>query len=154
LPLFADGLRKIRRNLTLVESGQRPKTVKIGFFTAKQLSQINEAGILRGFPGLRPEILFHGTHLYKSRFLRDAYSIEEILEQIQSALSEASEVVPSASSTVIRNPNERRDRHGNSINDEAVFECTGRYPYAELYSVIPRGDGKRRPRNAKGSLEE
>jgi hypothetical protein len=27
-----------------------------------------------------------------------------------------------------------------------VFECTARYPFADIYSVIPRGDAKRRPK--------
>ena len=44
--------------------------------------------------------------------------------------------------------------NGNLVHDEAVFECTGRYPYADLYSVIPKGDGRPRLKKAKGPLEE
>jgi len=42
---------------------------------------------------------------------------------------------------VLRNPDQRMDHNGIFVNDEAVFECSGRHPYAELYSVIPEGDG-------------
>jgi hypothetical protein len=142
LPLFADGLRKIRRNLTLAQSGQRPRAVKIGFFTAEQLTLINNARISMGFPALLPEIVFHGAHLFKSRCVRNGYTIDQVLEQVQSAFSDASEVYFSASSSLLRNPNKRRDHNGNLVNDEAVFECTSRFPYADLFSVIPKGDGK------------
>jgi hypothetical protein len=144
LPLFADGPRKIRHNLTQVQSGQRPRAVKIGFFTTEQLIHINEARTSRGFPALRPEIVFHGVHLYKSRCVLDGYTIDHVLEQIQSAFSDASIVNFSAPSSIIRNPNKRMDHNGNLVNDEAVFECISRYPYADLFSVIPKGDGKSR----------
>lgn len=154
LPLFADGLRKIRLNLTLVQSGQRPKAVKIGFFTAEQLTLINEARTSKGFPALLPEIVFHGAHLYKSRCAKNGYSIDHVLEQIQSAFSDLSEINFSAPSSLLRNPYKRMDHNGNLVNDEAVFECTSRFPYADLFSVIPKGDGKPRPQKAKGPLEE
>ena len=128
--------------------------MKIGFFAGEQLARINEAFKSRGFPELLPEILFLGTHLYKSRCARDGYTIEQVLVQIQSAFSDDSEIVLSASSTILRNPHKRMDPNGNLVNDEAVFECTGRHPYADLYSVIPKGDGKPRVQKAKGPLEE
>jgi hypothetical protein len=78
LPLFADGLRKIRHNLTQVQSGERPKAVKVGFFTSEQIAQINEARTSRGFPALLPEIVFHGMHLFKSRCAKDGYSIDDV----------------------------------------------------------------------------
>jgi hypothetical protein len=94
-----------------------------------------------GFPALRSEILFHGSHLFKSRCVENPYTIDQVLEQIQSALSDASVVDPSRPSVVIRNPNKRTDHNGAQVNDEAVFECSGRAPYADLYSVVPEGDG-------------
>jgi hypothetical protein len=140
LPLFADGLRKIRRNLILVQSGMKPHVAKIGFFTPEQIKQINEARISMGFPVLRPEIMFHGRHLYDSRCVEDHYTIDQVLEQIVSAFSDAAVVDPSRPSVVIRNPNKRMDHNGMLVNDEAVFECTGRKPYADLYSIVPVGD--------------
>jgi len=86
--------------------------------------------------------------------MKDGYSIDQVLEQIQSAFSDASVVDFSTSSSVMRNPNQRADHKGNLVNDEAVFECTSRYPYADLYSVIPRGDGRPGVRKEKGPLEE
>jgi hypothetical protein len=154
LPLYADGLRKIRRNLTQVQSGVRPWVAKIGFFTPEQLIQINEARVSMGFPALLPEILFHGTHLYNSRCVGNGYSIDQVLEQIQSALSDAAVVDSSRSSLVLYNPNKRMNQDGMLVTDRAVFECTGRYPYADLYSVVPEGDGRVKPRKTKGPLEE
>ncbi|MDR3752864.1 MAG: hypothetical protein P4K93_09305 [Terracidiphilus sp.] len=154
MPLYADGLRKIRRNLAEARSGLRPRAVKIGFFTAEQLAGINEARAERGFPALLPEIVFHGAHLYRSRCVRDGYTIDQVLEQIQSAFSDSSQVNFSASSSIMRNPDQRMDHNGNLVHDEAVFECTGRYPYADLFSVIPKGDGRPGLKKAKGPLEE
>jgi len=92
LPLYADGVRKIRHNLAQAESGLRPRIVKIGFFTPEQLTQINKARAATGFPLLLPEIVFHGAHLHKGRCVRDGYTIDQVLEQIQSAFSDSSEV--------------------------------------------------------------
>jgi hypothetical protein len=154
LPLFADGLRKIHRNLTQIESGEKPLVAKIGFFTPEQIVQINEVRISMGFPALRPEILFHGSHLYNSRCVGNGYTIDQVLEQIQSAFSGASVVDSSRSSLVLYNPNKRMDHEGKLVNDRVVFECTRRHPYADLYSVVPKGDGRMKPKKMKGSLEE
>jgi len=49
----------------------------------------------------------------------------------------------------------RVDAGGNLIYDEAVFECTGNFPFAHLFSVIPRGDGRtKKSQMMKGPLEE
>ena len=152
MPLSDDGLLRIRDNLAQAQAGERPSAVKIGFFTPEQLAQINKVRTSKGFPALLPEIVFHGLHLYKSRCVEDGYTIRHILEQIQSAFSDASVVDFSARSSVLRNPNKRTDHNGNLVNDEAVFECTGRYPYADLFSVIPRGDGRPGLKKKKGPL--
>ncbi len=143
MPLFADGLKKIRKNLLEAQSGRRPRLDRIGFFTSDQLATINAARKAKGFSELDPYIVFRGKHLYDSRCAADGYSIDDVLEQIQSAFSEGSEVLFTPPSSIIRNPRKRIDRNGRLVNDEAVFECTGQYPYAELNSVIPRGDGKK-----------
>jgi len=128
--------------------------VRIGFFTPEQLFCINEARTLRGLSALLPEIVFHGLHLHKSRCVGDGYSIEQVLEQIKSALSEGSKVDFTPPSSLLRNLQERTDHNGKPVYDEAVFECTSRYPYAELFSVIPKGDGKPGRQKLKGPLEE
>jgi hypothetical protein len=150
LPLYASGLRKIRRNLTMVEAGQKPWVAEIGFFTPEQIAQVNEARLAMGFPALHPEIVFHGAHMYESRCVGNGYTIDQVPEPIESAFSEASIVDPSRPSVVIRNPNKRVDHHGIEVNDEAVFECSGREPHADLYSVCPRGDGRPKPKKTKG----
>jgi len=145
LPLFADGLKRIRRNLVQIQSGEKPRLEKIGFFTPDQLIHINEARIANGFQPLLPEVVFHGAHLYRSRCIKNGYSIDQVLDQIESAFSITSVVNFSPPSSVMRNLNKRKDYNGKLVNDEAVFECTARYPYAELYSVIPKGDGRPKP---------
>jgi hypothetical protein len=155
MPLYASGLKKIRRNLLQVQSGQKPWVAKIGFFTPTQIAQINAARIAMGFPPLHPEILFHGGHLYDSRCVKDHYTIDQVLKQIVSAFSDAAVVDPSPPSVVIRNPNKRIDHNGKLVNDEAVFECSGRKPHADLYSVVPVGDGlKQKPTKTIGPLGE
>jgi len=82
----------------------RPRAIAIGFFTDAQLSHINEVRISLGYAPLLPEIVFHGSHLYKSRCVRDGYTIDQVLEQIESAFSDWSVADFSATSSVVRNP--------------------------------------------------
>jgi hypothetical protein len=140
LPLFADGLKKIHSNLLQVQSGKRPKLARVGTFTEGQLIEINATRASMKFEPLHSLFLFSGKHLYKSRCVDNGYSIEEILVQVESALSGLSIVRMSGPSAVLRNPEKRADLHGNLVHDEAVFECTAQFPYAELFSVIPKGD--------------
>lgn len=154
MPLYADGLKKIRRNLTLIQAGERLKVQRVGFFTTEQLTQINEARASIGLPALWSEIVFHGRHLYNSRCVGNGYTIDQVLEQIQSAFSDTAVLDFSSPSTVIRNPIKRIDQDGKLVNDEVVFECTARHPFADLFSVVPRGDGRPKPKKVKGPLEE
>jgi len=151
MPLYADGLKKIRRNMIDAQNGRGPRLTKVGFFTPEQLLLINEARRSMGFSELEPVIVFHGAHLYNSRCVENGYTIDQVLVQIESAFSENSAVDSSRPSVVIRNPDKRTDDNGVQVNDEVVFECTGRHPYADLYSVIPRGDGRPKPKNKKGT---
>lgn len=74
--------------------------------------------------------------------VKNGYSIDDVLDQIQSALAEQAKLIPTHRSTVLQNHTNRIDRYGNVVHDEAVLECTARNPRAQLYSVIPKGDGK------------
>lgn len=154
MPLYADGRKKVRNNLAAIQAGEKPKLVKIGYFTREQITGINEIRCTRNLPPLLSEIVFRGSHLYRSRCVKDGYSIDHVLDQIENALSEGSEVDSLTTSTVLRNSFRRTDHKGNQVTDEAVFECTARYPYAELFSVIPKGDGRPRSGKAKGPLDE
>jgi hypothetical protein len=146
MPLYASGLKTIRQNLLRIQAGQKPLVKKVGFFTPEQLTEINAARAVHNFPALRSEINFHGKHLYESRCLENGYTVDQILDQIQSAFSDASVIHFTPPSSLLRNPNKRADHDGILVNDEAVFECTGGFPYAYLYSVIPRGDGRLKPK--------
>ena len=44
--------------------------------------------------------------------------------------------------TALKNPVQRNDGYGNNVNDLGILELTQRKPRAELFSVIPKGDGK------------
>lgn len=141
MPLFADGLKKIRLNLHRIAAGERPKVVKIGVFTEAQLDQINEKRKEIDLKPIKAVILFFGRHLYQSRCKSDGYTIEDVLVQIESAFSVDS-LVDCERGTALVSQRDRDDRNGKKIRDEAVFECTQRHPNPELYSIIPRGDGK------------
>jgi hypothetical protein len=63
-----------------------------------------------------------------------------VIAQIRSALDVDSMVRMTPKMTVLQSQKPREDGFGNRVIDEVVFECTGRFPYPELYSVIPKGD--------------
>jgi hypothetical protein len=75
--------------------------------------------------------------------------IEDVIEQIESAMDEASEVIANDYMTAIRNPVARADRLGNLVNDEAILECSRYRPNPDIFSVIPKGD-RIKPQKAKG----
>lgn len=140
MPLHADSKPLIRINLQLIASGERAKVVSIGALTEEQHQAVNAHRAREGLPALGdPEILFLGRHLYNSRSA-DGYTIDDMIAQIDSALSADSEVVPTQKMTGLRNPVAREDGYGNHVHDVAVLELTARRPKAELFSVIPRGD--------------
>lgn len=85
-------------------------------------------------------MLFIGQHVYNSRIKGDNYTIDDVVQQIASAMSEASAIIGNLPSQALQNPVSRVDRLGNTINDRAVFECMSKHPRPELYSVIPKGD--------------
>jgi hypothetical protein len=84
--------------------------------------------------------VFIGKHTYDSRIQRDGYTIEDVVDQIASALDLTASVLPIAGMTAMENPVRRADRYGKMVRDRVVFECTTRYPRPELYSVMPKGD--------------
>jgi len=55
--------------------------------------------------------------------------------------------------TVLQNPKKREDGYGNRVSDQAILECTTRFPYAELYSAIPKGD-KIKPAEAANAMAD
>jgi hypothetical protein len=66
--------------------------------------------------------------------------IDEVLMQIVNALGHRSPYVRTLRATLIQDGIGRRNRYGEFIRDEAVLECSARYPKPELLSVIPKGE--------------
>jgi hypothetical protein len=153
LPLFADGLKKIRKALELAAAQKWSPFQKIGFFTPEQLADINALRQRAGREPLVPTIVCNGKHLYESRCVKDGYSIDEVVEQTEIAFDRASEAANQGWATVLRSTSDRFNEEGNAIRDELVFECSAKHPNASLFSVIPRGDG-RGPAAKKKPLEE
>jgi hypothetical protein len=140
MPLYLDHEERIRFNLDEIHSGHRPQIIPIGFFTEKQFTDINLAREEYDLHQLETnEILFMGRHVYKSR-TDDGYTLENIVEQIVSALHETSIAVVTQRMSCTRSTIARADGYGNFVYDQAVFEMSNRKPRAELYSVIPKGD--------------
>ena len=148
MPLFHNARELIRANLEHCQRNAKfkPRPVVIGILTEIQINRLNELRAEDGLPPMQPEVVFIGSHLYRQR-TRQSYSIDEILEQIESAMSADSVVVESYYMRAMENPNSRTDRNGKSINDRAIFECTSKFPNLELFSVVPKGDGMENARD-------
>ena len=141
MPLCKDAEKRIRANLEICHEGKRkPPLVVIGTLTTKQLDDINTERQTRNMTPITAEIVFDGRHVHKSRCVEDGYTIDDVIQQIVNALHEEAVFMPYAHMTTISRTTTRRDRLGNEVTDQAVFECTVRHPRPELYSVIPHGD--------------
>lgn len=140
MPLVANARRIMRVNLEKVRDGKGPPLIVIGTLTVDQLAGINAIRDAEEMLPIIDEVVFKGKHLYESRIVDDGYTIEDVLDQIFSGMEHISIIVETLKMTGMENPNLRADRYGNHVNDRVVFECTGRYPRPELYSVMPKGD--------------
>jgi len=142
MPLDENAVALIRANLETIQSGRKARAVTIGRLTQAQLDSINEHRWEHNdaLPAIEAEVLFIGQHIYNSRIKGDNYTVDDVVQQIVSAMSEASEIVGNLPSQALQNPIPRVDRLGNTINDCAVFECMSKHPRPELYSVVPKGD--------------
>ena len=115
------------------------KAFAVGTLSAAQLTAINAARQRAGYPLITAEVIFLGTHLYRSRVSTDGSSIEDVIEQIVSAMGERAIVIATQKMTAMQSQNPRADCYGNMVHDMVVFECTTRHPRPEIYSVIPKG---------------
>ncbi len=108
--------------------------------------QFNDLNAVRRGLGLHEiesrEIVFIGRHIHVSRS-KDGYTIDDMILQIESALSAAAVVFANPRMTAMNNSQARADGYGNRVHDRAIFECTQRKPRAELFSVIPKGDDQK-----------
>jgi hypothetical protein len=151
MPLYPQAIALIRANLEAIRNGQRAKPVAIGRLTDAQLKAINQHRMAHNatLPPIIAEVILIGSHIYQSRITRDGYTIDDVIDQIASAMDSASGLIGNLPMQTIENPAPRKDRYGNQIHDRAVFECMSRHPRPELFSVVPKGD-KFRPPKQKG----
>ena len=150
MPLHKNAETLIRANLKVCAEGKKPRLVVIGFLTQKQLDDINTERKTRDLPPMTSEVVFDGRHLYRSRCEDNFYTIDDVIEQIVSAMDQSAQVHTHTRMTTMMAISARKDKYGNEqIFDQAVFECTVRHPRPELYSVIPHGDTIRPPKKAQ-----
>jgi hypothetical protein len=142
MPLYQNAIDLIRANFKEIGSGNKPKGVAIGELTNEQLENINmvRAAQVPPLPPMVAEVIFYGRHLYRSRVVRDCYTVEDVIDQIVSAMDSVAVFVQNPRMTNLQNQTGRADRYGNIVKDLAVFECTARHPRPELFSVMPKGD--------------
>ncbi|WP_219608316.1 hypothetical protein [Burkholderia gladioli] len=146
MPLYDNALYLIRGNLEEIRRGGKARAVTVGRLTDDQHEAVNAHRAAADLPPLEdPEIVFIGKHIYNSRIERDNYTIDDVIEQIASALAADAVVMASAKMTALESTTQREDGYGNSVRDRAVLELTQRKPRAELYSVIPKGDANKPP---------
>jgi hypothetical protein len=149
MPLYPDAKDLIRKNLELLQAGQRVPRITVGKLTRLQIEAVNAQQAAEGLPLSIDELVFVGRHIHKRRILEDGYEIDDVIDQIESALDEGSEVVANEYMTAIKNPVARKDRFGNLVHDEAILECSRYRPNPDVFSVMPKGD-KIRPQKQKG----
>ncbi len=143
LPLYPDARTRIIANLQIIAAGGRASLIAVGTFTEPQFNDLNAVRRGLGLHAIESrEIVFIGRHIYVSRS-KDGYTIDDMVLQIESALSAASVVFANPKMTAMNNPHPRADGYGNRVYDRAIFECTQRKPRAELFSVIPKGDDQK-----------
>jgi len=140
MPLYPNAIPLIRANFEALQRGERARLLAIGTLTDAQLTEINASRSAHGEPLITREIVFLGSHTYRSRVERDGYTIEDVIDQIVGATDAVAIAIHNPARTIIHNRTGRADRYGNIVKDLAVLECTGRYPRPELFSVMPKGD--------------
>jgi len=142
VPLYDDAKPRLKAHLEAIHRGERVPVIAIGLLTERQFQEIREIQADKGLALLEErEILYLGKHNYNSRS-KEGYSIDDMILQIESALSEDS-IVNGHRGTTLENPHPRIDGYGNTVNDRAVLEMTQRKPKSELYSVMPKGDSNK-----------
>jgi hypothetical protein len=142
MPLYANAVDLIRANFEQISQGRKVKAIPIGTLTERQLGAINQSrqSRLNPLPAIIAEVLFIGQHIYNSRVVRDGYTIDDVVDQIVSAMDSRSVFIPTSRAATIQNHQKRVDCYGNTVQDMAVFECTAKHPRPELFSVIAKGD--------------
>jgi hypothetical protein len=145
MPLYPDAEKLIRRNIALIKRGVKPSAVLIGFLTNRQLLDIHTYRASRHWEPINDQIVFVGCHVYDSRVIKDGYSDDDLLGQIESAFSERCRYISTPKMTVLQNPQQIESGYGCKVRVEMTLECSVRLPRSELFSVVPRGDLAHKP---------
>jgi len=144
MPLYDEAFALIRANLEELKTGNKVskfrRAVAVGTLTKVQLEALNQQRQLPLYPPMIEEVVFIGSHIYNSRIEEDGYTIDDVLDQIASAMDSISVVHAGPGMTAMQNLSPRADRYGNFVRDKLILECSGRYPRPELFSVMPKGD--------------
>ena len=140
MPLLANAKHLILKNLLKVHHGRRAWPVVIGCLTEVQLADLNAARQRRSFKPMVAQVVFVGNHIYDSRVRDDGYSFDDVIAQVLSAMHETAVFSESPKMSGLVSSIEREDGYGYRVIDNAVLECSMRFPRPELYSVIPKGD--------------
>ena len=137
----------------MIKRGGKPRPVVVGYLTDEQLGEINDFRRSRGWEPIDKDVVFVGTHVYESRVVRDGYSENDLIAQIESAFSPDSRFVRTNKMTVLQNEAPRQSGYGCFVKDELTLECSTRFPRAELFSVVPRGDKHHKPVDLRKAAE-
>jgi hypothetical protein len=125
MPLYENAAALIRANLEQLVAGQRPTRVEVGELEDARFTEINQFRSENGLAVLtEKKLVFIGKHIYDGRLLKDRCSIEDVLEQIASAIGPGSVLQLTETGTALQNPNKRADKYGNMVNDRIIFECS------------------------------
>jgi hypothetical protein len=142
MPLYDGAADLIRQQLDQIRLGVRVSVIAIGCLTDDQHRQLRAFREERGLDGCEsPEILYLGRHHYDSRS-KQGYTVEDLVLQIEGGLAPDSVPFIRGAMTSLLSCRERDDGYGKHVRDQAIFELSARKPRVELYSVIPKGDGR------------
>jgi hypothetical protein len=111
MPLFANAPALIRTNLEKIRDGHRAELVEIGSLTQDQLTEINALRSEQGLSPISAEVVFIGKHVYASRIVKDGYTIEDVIEQIASAMQSDAQVLTNETNDSCGKP---KDEEGSS----------------------------------------
>jgi len=93
MPLSQEAAALIRANLERLQNGNRADLVVIGPHC--RATRRDQRRALRSrSPADCSRVVFIGRHVYQSRAIRDGYSIEDVIDQIASAMDAAAVAFP------------------------------------------------------------
>ena len=104
MPLYVNARDVIRTNLGRIRNKNKVHIVPIGTLTAVQLTTINANRLKQGLCPIDKEVVFVGGHIYKSRIIGDGYTIEDVIDQISSAMDCTAIVLDGTRMTTMEKP--------------------------------------------------